>query len=393
MLYNIRMLRILLIAATVTLYAISWSHTRHVPDSIKWENHKVLMSLYSSREPGPVYKEEFINEAQEGRMSHVSTLASLPNGWMMAAWYSGSREGAKDVSIYISRYDPTKGWDEPRVLIDRDSAMRDMGIYIKKLGNPVLYQDGKGQVFLFYASVSAGGWSGASLNYTVSTDWGESWTPSKKLYLSPFFNIALNVKNPPISLDDGSFVLPIYHEFITKYSLAMRVRQIDKTSIDTELRRMTSSESAIQPSLLPGPTGGIRALMRNMGSESEKHILRADSPNAGLTWGEVQETQLPNPNSGFDTATTPSGQALAVINDSYKDRSNLTLFITVPDKDQWQKLWVFDQGDKKEFSYPTLVRSMDGKYHLTYTYDRKRIKHVMFDDAWLKERIADAGSN
>jgi len=53
-------------------------------------------------------------------------------------------------------------------------------------------------------------------------------------------------------------------------------------------------------------------------------------------------------------------------------------------------LWVFDQEEGKEFSYPTLVRSMDGMYHLTYTYDRKRIKHIIFDDTWLNGRIADA---
>ena len=34
---------------------------------------------------------------------HASTIAELPNGDLLAAWYAGSREGAKDVAIFASR--------------------------------------------------------------------------------------------------------------------------------------------------------------------------------------------------------------------------------------------------------------------------------------------------
>jgi predicted neuraminidase len=387
------MLRVLLITVTVALYAFSWHLSQKVPEQSRWENCKAQILSYGMETIDTHYQEDFINRPRKGIMSHVSTLSALPNGLMMAAWYSGSREGAKDVAIYTALYDPERGWNKPHKLVDRHSAMHDMGIYVKKLGNPVLYYDGNGRVYLFYASVSAGGWSGASLNYKITTDNGKSWTPSRKLYLSPFFNIALNVKNPPLPLDDGSFIVPVYRELVSKYSLEMRVRQTEDNAIDAELRRITFKGSAIQASLLPMNNGGILALMRNMAHEDKKHILETESPDTGLSLAALKETTLPNPNSGFDAVVGPAGRTLAVINDSFDNRSNLTLVIKDDGSDQWHRLWVFENGNGKEFSYPTLVRSTTGIYHLSYTYERKRIKHVMFDDVWLRERITDAGGS
>ena len=34
---------------------------------------------------------------------HGSTIAEMPDGELLAAWYAGSREGAKDVAIFASR--------------------------------------------------------------------------------------------------------------------------------------------------------------------------------------------------------------------------------------------------------------------------------------------------
>ncbi len=154
---------------------------------------------------------------------------------------------------------------------------------------------------------------------------------------------------------------------------------------------MTRSGSAIQPSLLPAAeSNSIRAFYRNMADSETKHILTSSSLDAGITWGPLKETALPNPNSGFDTVNTSSGDILAVINDSYEDRSNLTLFVSENGTGPWEKLYIFENTPDKEYSYPSLAQGTDGIYHLTYTYERKRIKHIMFNEIWITQLRGNA---
>jgi hypothetical protein len=45
-----------------------------------------------------------------------------------------------------------------------------------------------------------------------------------------------------------------------------------------------------------------------------------------------------------------------------------------------------------EFSYPSLIRTARGEFHLLYTWNRAYIKHVRFNQAWLDERLANASN-
>jgi hypothetical protein len=40
-----------------------------------------------------------------------------------------------------------------------------------------------------------------------------------------------------------------------------------------------------------------------------------------------------------------------------------------------------------EFSYPFLLRTDRGEFHLLYTWNRAYIKHVRFNQAWLDQRL------
>ena len=49
----------------------------------------------------------------------------------------------------------------------------------------------------------------------------------------------------------------------------------------------------------------------------------------------------------------------------------------------WHAAAIIEKADKGEFSYPAMIQSKDGKVHLTYTWHRKRIRHLVIDPTQL----------
>ena len=50
---------------------------------------------------------------------------------------------------------------------------------------------------------------------------------------------------------------------------------------------------------------------------------------------------------------------------------------------QWKKVAVLEQEEKQEFSYPAIIQTKDGMVHMTYTWKRQRIKHVVIDPSQI----------
>ena len=56
---------------------------------------------------------------------HGSTIAELPDGDLLAAWYAGSREGAKDVAIFTSRKrQGSEHWMFPKMIVNTPKLLR-----------------------------------------------------------------------------------------------------------------------------------------------------------------------------------------------------------------------------------------------------------------------------
>ena len=307
------MTRYLMIILVCILYAIPLISTYQLsgPPSIKRINFKQDNNEFNSE---PFYSESFINDEIDGIHCHASSITAAGKDRMVSVWYAGSREGARDVALYMSFFDEKKNsWSSTEVLINREDSSRELNRYVKKIGNPVIFNDRKDRLYLFYSTVSIGGWSGTSINYKISLDRGTTWTASRKMVLSPFLNLTNNVKNKGIVLDDGSIVLPVYHEFIKKYSQMVRVWP-DTYDIKYEIAKATHEHEAIQPSILPDEEKGLVAFFRNMDSDKEKYILMAESNDIGNTWEGIKSTTLPHPNSGFDMIRLSNGTYLGAIN-------------------------------------------------------------------------------
>jgi predicted neuraminidase len=82
---------------------------------------------------------------------------------------------------------------------------------------------------------------------------------------------------------------------------------------------------------------------------------------------------------------------LLVYNHTAKGRSPLNVAVST-DGESWQAGPVLE-SEPGEYSYPAVIQTADGLVHTTYTWKRKRIRHVMLDPARLTLRPLDAGKN
>ncbi len=313
-------------------------------------------------------RSEFIYQDAPYPACHASTIAETGDG-LVAAWFGGTHERHSDVGIWVSRQEEGSAeWSEPVEVANgvTDSATR------FPTWNPVLFQPKGGPLLLFYkVGPTPQNWWGMLKR---STDQGRTWGEAKRLpdgILGP-------IKNKPVQLSDDEIVLPSSSE-----NDGWRVH-FEFTNADaTEWRRTPpindpSRVRAIQPSILVHPRGKLQAVGRTRASG----IFTAWSPDGGQSWEEMKLLELPNPSSGTDAVTLSDGRHLLVYNhnSNYKGRSPLNVAVS-DDGVHWSAAFVLedDPDAPNGFSYPAVIQTTDGLVHITYTWRRERIKHLVLD--------------
>lgn len=118
--------------------------------------------------------------------------------------------------------------------------------------------------------------------------------------------------------------------------------------------------------------------LRAIGRTRQGKVFKIDSTNDGETWGPISLLELPNPNAGTDALTLTNGYHLIVYNHSSRGRSPLNVAIS-EDGEHWEKLLELENEPGKEFSYPAVIQASDGRIHITYTWQRTKIKHIVLD--------------
>ncbi|MDA0789513.1 MAG: exo-alpha-sialidase [Proteobacteria bacterium] len=336
----------------------------------------------------PVYREDFLPAGSPDNAEvHAATAHGTSRG-IMAYWYGGSREGAADVVIYQAEYQDG-AWGTPSPITDRARVQRDLSRYVRKVGNPVSWQLNDGRIWVLFVSVSAGGWAGSAINLIESSDGGRSWSETRRLVTSPFLNLSTLVRNSPVQYADGTIGVPVYHEFIGKFCELLRLdpngRIVDKV-------RLSHGAHSLQPALTAISPDEAVALLRHSGAPP-MHVLESWTNDGGLTFSPPRELSIENPDSAI--ATLAFGDtvlaALNPLSDTENGRHTLSLAIR-DEHGSWRLVHTIEREpdwdvNYYEYSYPSLARDHQGLIHLVYTWNRQRIKHVVFNDAWLLERL------
>lgn len=305
--------------------------------------------------------------------AHASTLTILPDGKLMAAWYAGSREGAKDVAIFTSILKKS-GWSEPVKLVTRETVAGAVLAQVRKIGNPVLFTVNN-KVWLWFVSVGIGGWAGSQINLMQSDD-GEKWTKPRRLVTSPFFNISTLVRTRPVFLENNEIGLPISQESFVKFSEFLRLNADGKILMKSRM----PNPSTLQPAVLVENQKAAHAFLRDHDENGLHRVRHAKTGDGGTSWQALPPTDIPNINNSLAVLKLPSGAWLLVGNDNHRDI--LSAWVSNDFGKTWHFRRIIEKGDG-EYSYPFLLMDSDGRIHLSYTWRRQTIRHMVFSEAWL----------
>lgn len=299
---------------------------------------------------------------------HASTLVELKEGNILASWFGGSHEGHKDVAIWTSVLKKGK-WSAPERVAD--GVVADTLRY--PCWNPVLFRSISKEVFLYYkVGPSPREWWGMMIR---SNDDGKSWSDPARLpdgILGP-------IKNKPVQLKNGTILHPSSIESLDEKQWIIHLETSDSRS-DNWQKVLIDCDTfgVIQPAILIHPNNKLQMLSRSR----QNAIVQTSSTDNGRSWSPLSKIPLVNPNSGIDAVTLSNGKHLLVYNPGvagkewYNGRNELRVALS-DDGINWNDVWLLEKHDEGEYSYPAVIQSRDGLVHITYTYDRKKIKYVV----------------
>jgi predicted neuraminidase len=302
----------------------------------------------------------FIFEKAPFPSCHASTLVEARPGQLLAAWFGGRDEGAKDVQIWMSRFDG-KTWTAPEV-VGREPG--------QPTWNPVFFKTDEKTLRLWYkAGPSPMTWTGF---VRTSIDDGMTWSQPEMLpagFYGP-------VRAKPLRLSDGSLLAGTSvetHRCWTPY--VDRSSDDGKSWLRSNAFNAENGQNQIQPTLFQAKDGKVVALMR---SRNPRKICRSESTNGGRTFSSAVPTELGNPSAGIDAVKTGGGDIFLIYNPNPLLRTPISLARSTDEGATW-KLVADLETEPGEYSYPAMIETANGQLAITYTWRRTHIKFAAVD--------------
>src|SRR5262245_2576471 len=346
---------------------------------------------------------------------HASCIVEAPNGDLLVCWFHGSGERkADDVKIEGARL--RKGqrkWSERFTMADTP-AFPD--------GNPCMFFDPKGRLWLIYTTILANTWESALLKVRISSDFSKDgpprWDSSEILHIKPGPEFEAEVKRRlpeiqgivktlklgegerkeaddflqamqhhaedklyrrlgwmtrahPVILDQKRLVVPLYHDGFSFSLMAI--------SDDWGATWHTSSPLVgagnIQPSIVRRHDGTLLTLMRDNGPPP-KRLHQSESNDRGETWSNVKDSDLPNPGSGAEIIGLKNGHWLLISNNTERGRHQLAVQLSEDEGRTWAWTRYLERdtpgAEAGSYHYPSIIQAKDGTLHASYSYHLNR---------------------
>ena len=316
--------------------------------------------------------------------AHASNLLAMPASspaLLSAFWFAGTHESAPDVRIAASQFDrATQQWLPARFVLDRHEAGRQLGLGLRRLGNPVAWMDAEGRMHLFVVATGLGGWAASRIVHLRQSSASNAladlrFEPLETLPLSWFWNLSYLVRNPALPLADGGMLLPVHFELGLKVAAALR---FDAHGSFVGMVRLSQRDYLLQPTLLARSATEWLAFFRNGHGNGPIAVVRTQ--DGGQHWSDAPDLALDNPDSAIAALALGPQQMLLAHNPNVGSRATLDLRCA-HDGQQWNLLQHLEQGQQgDEYSYPALLWQ-DGQLWVSYTDQRKFIAWARFAPA------------
>lgn len=342
---------------------------------------------------------------------HAADLLELPSGDLLCCWFAGSDEGNADISIVLSRLDAeSSAWTEP-VMISDDPTRSEQ--------NPSLFLAPSGELWAMYTAQTARTPEHDphfNLQYTaeirrrVSLDGGRTWGPRETMFSRPgsFCRQKIQV------LAGGRWVFGNWICFPDRSRNGSDITVVQISDDEGKSWReveIPESQGRVHANLLETEPGKLTALFR---SRFADNIYIAFSEDNAESWTKPVRTELRNNNSSISAIKLQSGALALVYNDvSFNDDVSRTVWphqrcpVTIALSEDGGRSWPFrrivENGEgfvgpwndinNRRYGYPVVMQGKGGQIHVAYSWgSRTMIKHVCFDEAWIRGAKASPGA-
>jgi predicted neuraminidase len=316
--------------------------------------------------------------------SHASTIVELKNGDLLAAWFGGTAEGKPDVAIWSARRSGGN-WSAPLELAREPDI---------PCWNPVLFHAADGKLWLYYKfGPSPQTWVAAR---KYSLDEAQTWSATEPLpagLLGP-------IRAKPLVLKDGTIIAGSSIEAYESWAAWIersadggktwaKIGPIVPRRSDYEAQASGRVDGAAQTSPAAAPVANFGIIQPSVVQLGERHlrfyarstqnigrVMVSDSNDDGLTWSEPKPLDVPNPNSGIDAVVLRDGRVVLIYNNTTTGRTPLNLAVS-KDGEHFRMFYTLED-QPGEYSYPAIIQAKSGDLEITYTWQRKSIRHVHF---------------
>jgi predicted neuraminidase len=366
-LYRVRPLRIRAVHTGIALMIAAWNLLKPLPANAGEANSIRLERLFDPKTPTGEYK-------------HPSSITELSNGDLYLAFFSGRGEYRDNAAaVFGSRQrSGARRWSTPEAIARNP---------FHSLGNAVPWQAPDGLTWLFYVSRYGELWNDSRITAKISRDNARTWSESFMLT----FEAGTMVRNRPIVLPSGEYLLPVYHEVgddpeaVGPNCTSFFLRYDPRTQKWTESNRVRSRLGNIQPAPALIEGNHLMAFCRRGGNyegRPDGWLVKTESWDGGKTWSDGVDSEFPNPNAAIDFLRLRNGHHLLVYNNSFANRTPLTVALSTDGGRTFPHRRDLISETKGDYGYPTAIQTRDDLIHVVFTSDgRTVIQKAVFEES------------